>query len=221
MVATKVITCMNQCYEGDFIDNPYYMRQYGGDTPDFGPQDHSKKNNPLDHGLQYENFCVNPKPPVLDAPSPQIRQGADIGLEPKLSFDLLDTDVDMDITAGSNDLDPFIDDSTFVSNGITGPSENLFLSSEIASANPLDFDDSYTQGNLAEISCLASTESSDPEENLFLDPVDEGDGYLFASLDRRSSNIRDNGEGDLVVRNLPTSAVERRRKPRRQLSACV
>ena len=221
MMETKVITCMNQCYEGDFIDNPYYMRQYGGDTPDFGPQDHSKKNNPLDHGLEYENFCANPKPPVLDAPSPQIRQGADIGLEPKLSFDLLDTDVNMDITSGSNDLDPFPNDSIFASDGIIDPSENLFVSNEIASANPLDFDGSSTLANMAEIGFLPNTESSDPEENLFLDPGDEGGDCLFASLDRRSSNISYDSEGDLVVRNLPTLAVERRRKPRRQLSACV
>lgn len=216
---------MNQCYEGDFIDNPYYMRQYGGDTPDFGPQDHSKKNNPLDQGLEYENFCLDPKPPVLDTPSPQIRQGAaDTGLEPKLSFDLLDTDANMEFIAGSNDLNPFSNDSDFMMDGTIPPSENFLDSNDIASTGTLDFfgDDSSTQSNMGKIGFLANSESADPEENLFLDPGDEKSDSMFASLERRSSSsIRYDSEGDLAVRILPTLAVESERKTRRQLSACV
>lgn len=169
ILATKVVTCMNQCYEGDYIDNPYYIRQYGGDTPDFGSQDHSKKNNPLDHGLDYENFCPDPAPPVLDAPLPQVGQGADVGLEPKLSFDLTDTAEDMDLSTGSNLVDPFSDNSDFMIDGAIDPSVNLFENNEIASAGLFDFgSDSSTQGNIDGISFSANNELADPMEDLFL-----------------------------------------------------
>lgn len=213
---------MNQCYEGDFIDNPYYTRQYGGDTPDFGPQDHSKKNNPLDQGLEYENFCPDPKPPILD--TPQNRQGADADLEPKLSFDLLDTNMNMDIAAGSNDLDPFFNDSGPPIDGTNYPSENHLNSNEIADTGSLDFGGDFSiQGNMDQVGFLANNEPSDPEDNLFLDAGNEGSDYMFASLERRSSSssIRCDSEGDLAVRVLPTLAADSGRKSRRHLSACV
>lgn len=205
---------MNQCYEGDFIDNPYYTRQYGGDTPDFGPQDHSKKNNPLDSGLEYENFCLDPKPPILDTPSPQNRQGADTSLEPKLSFDLLDTDATMDITTGSNDLDPFFNDPDFMVDGTNDPTKNHLGSNEIAGTGIFEDlgDDFSAQGNTDKIGLLANNESANPEENLFLDSDGEGSDYVFASLERRSSSIRYDREDDLAVRALPTFAVDSGRK---------
>ena len=216
---------MNQCYEGDFLDNPYYTRQYGGDTPDFGPQDHSKRNNPFDQGLEYKNFCLDPKPPILDTPSPQIRQGADAGLEPKLSFDLLDTNMNMDIAPGSNDLDPFFNDSDFLIDGTNYPSENHLDSNEIADTGPLDLGGDFSiPGNMDQIGLLANNESADPEENLFLDPGNEGSDYMFASLERRSSSsssIRYDSEGELAVPVLPTLAADSGRKSRRQLSARV
>lgn len=222
ILSTKVVTCMNQCYEGDYIDNPYYIRQYGSDTPDFGPQDHSKKNNPLDKGLDYENFCMDPKPPVLDTPSPQLRQGAGIGLEPKISTDLLDVGGNMDITSGSNDLDPFATNSNFMIDGTIDSSGNLFENDEFASEGPLDFSgDSSNRGNMDEVTFLANTESADPLENLFLGPGDEGSDSLFASLDRRGSSIGYVNEGDLAVRKLPTLTAERGRKSRCPLPACL
>ena len=175
---------MNQCYEGDYITNPYYILQYGGDTPDFGPQDHSRKNNPFDQGLEYENFCPNPEPPVLDAPPLQkIGQGAEIDPEPKLSFDLIDTGEYRDFSTSSNDLESLTNDSNFLIDDSFDPSEYLFDNDEVASTGPLDFGgDSFTQGIMDGIGFSADNEFADPMKDLFLGPGDEGSSYTFASL---------------------------------------
>lgn len=206
---------MNDCYQGDFIDNPYYIRQYGGDTPDFGPQDHSKKNNPLDRGLEYENFCPNLKPPVLDAPFPQLGQGADTSLEPELSFDSVDTGENMDITTGPNDIDPFVNNSDSMTGGTVDPSGNLFDSNEIAGASPFELgDESLSQGSIDEINFSTNDELANSPENLFLGPSDEGNSDIFASLDESSSGtgISDDSEGSLLIRSSAMLGVRRRRK---------
>lgn len=174
---------MNQCYEGDYIDNPYHTRQYGDDTPEFGSQDHSKKNNPLDKGIAYENFCPDPKPPALDALFPQLGQGTDIGLEPKLSLNLMDSSENMDITTGSSDMDLVACNPNFMTDGTLDPSVNLFENNEIASAGASDFgDNSLIKGRMNEITISANDELTDPVEDLFRGPSDEGSSYTFTNV---------------------------------------
>lgn len=222
ILATKVVTCRNNCYEGDYIENPYYTRQYGGDTPDFGPQDHSKKNNPIDNGLAYENFCPDPEPPALDAPFPRLGQGADLDLELTLSSEPLDSSLsglsgeDKDFTTDSSDLDTVGSNPNFIVDDTIDPSANLFDSNEIASADALDYDDiSLIPGSMDETTFSDAGTVIDPGEDLFLSPGGEGgSSYTFASLDGRSS-IRDDDKGGLGVDNPATSAVEGKRKQRR------
>lgn len=176
--------CMNQCYEGDYIENPYYTRQYGGDTPDFGPQDHSKKNNPLDRGLEYENFCPDPEPPSLDTTFPRVGQGADPGSDQKSALDFMDGSGDNVLSSENmdgkmaavdsnqysifNDIDPNIDVSD--GNGIGSSDESTFL---------------------------AEDQSAGSTGNLFLEPESGTSSYAFASLNGRSSGVGGVDDQDL------------------------
>ena len=191
---SKVVDCINQCYEGGFIENPYYTRQYGGDTPDFGPQDHSKKNNPFDRGLEYENFCPDPEPPALDAPFPRIGQGAEMGLEQTLSLDPMDGSANgssgenMELATDSSSLDTVDGNPGSIFDGTVDPSPNIFDSNAIASAgagaSAPDYGyDSVLPDSTVETTFTAQDASANSMENLFLGPDTDGSSYTLASLD--------------------------------------
>lgn len=209
---------MNTCYEGGYIENPYYTRQYGGDTPDFGPQDHSKKNNPMDNGLEYENFCPDPDPPALDAPFPRLGQGADLDLEPKLSSDPLVSSLsglseDKDFTTDSSDLDTVGSNLNFIVDDTSGSGTSLFDSNEIVSADALNHDDvSLIPGSMDETIFSDGNTATNSVEDLFLSPDLEGGGSLtFASLGGRSS-VKDDDEGGRGPSNVRGGEEKEKRR---------
>lgn len=214
-----MVSCINRCYEGDYIDNPYHTLQYGGDTPDFGPQDHSKKNNPLDNGLEYENFCPDPKPPTLDTSFPRLGQGTDTGFEEASSLNPIDSPIDdlsgegIIASSDSTDLYPV---SNFNPDDTIDPYTNLFDSNKIASTGALEYTDTFSLSDNPDRT-ISSTNNdlTDSAVKIFLNPDGEGSSsYTFASLDG-SGGIgtadRHIGLGD---KSLASRSIRRRRQLR-------